>query len=280
MSVFSDARDRLADRLGIGTPTAQQTILLEEALNAGLARAFSDGIPGLLRDVFMGETFGELTTVVVNDSGGTAVGDTTLTVDTTSLVTAKVAPQDILEITSGAQSGKKFLIRDVVSATSLDLGAPMTGVIEDNATTKITRRSIELPSTGSVIAVRLVDGQQLDYHPQLATLDPFDTGTPMYFDQRHSSKRNKSYIHLYPAPTSGEEVTVIQNRAITNDDSDAATMSEEAMDAVLERSFRAYLTWRDKTDSVQAGLSMDAVQDTDNQLKDAHSAHKIFIRGG
>ena len=253
---------------------------LDEALNAGLARAYSDGIPGIERDVFMGETFGEVTNYLVNDSSGTSIGDTSITLDTgTSLTTDKVALQDILEITSGPQSGKKWLIRDVASATVLDLGAPMAVVIGDDVGTKITRRAIELPSAGSVVAVKLVDGQNLSYYPQGAAnnfMDPFETGDPVCYEQRYSKRQSKSYLILYPAPTATTKVVIIQNRDYTVDQ--GITAPEEAIDAVVERALHVYHTWAGDVDPVQASLSQEAIRDVDNQLRDTSSAVKIFVR--
>ena len=183
-------RGRLEDRLGYGSSSGVLQSQLEEAINAGMARAWADGVRGLQRDVFTGETVGELTTVVKN--GASSVGDTTITVKTGDRVASKVAPQDILEVTSGAQNGDKYIIRDITSTTVLALGAPLTGVIEANATTKIIRRSIELPSAGSIVSVKLKDGAQLTYEPRNAAFDPYKTGDPLYFEQRYSSQRDKS----------------------------------------------------------------------------------------
>ena len=53
MTLFSDIREKLQHRLGLGAIGTIQTKLLNEALNAGLLRAASDGMPGMLRDVFI-----------------------------------------------------------------------------------------------------------------------------------------------------------------------------------------------------------------------------------
>ena len=274
MGSITDMRGRLEDRLGYGSSSGVLQSQLEEAINAGMARAWADGVRGLQRDVFTGETFGELTTVVKN--GASSVGDTTITVKTGDPVASKVAPQDILEVTSGAQNGDKYIIRDITSTTVLDLGAPLTGVIEANATTKIIRRSIELPSAGSIVSVKLKDGAQLTYEPRNAAFDPYKTGDPLYLEQRYSSQRDKSYLILYPAPTSATVVTVIQNRAMGNDDDFKGP--EEALDAVLERAVLAFKTWQGQTSGTEAGLAIGAVRDTDNALHDASSAQKFFIR--
>jgi len=277
-TAFSAIKTRLQNRLGFGSVSTTLSNQLNEAWKAGLARAFSDGIPGLQRDTFTGTTFGEVTNYVVNDAGIQAA-DTTITLDTgTSLVTDKVALQDILEVDS-----KKYLIRDVTSATVLDLGAPIgTDMFSNNDTTKIIRRSIQLPSAGSVVGVKLKDGRQLAYEPRNALFDPYETGDPLFFEQRYSTSQDKSYLILYPAPTSATVVTIIQNRDVTLEvddlDNEIFEGPEEALDAILERAVLAFKTWQGQTDSVEATLATSAVRDTANQLQDASSPLKIFVR--
>ena len=263
---------RLQNRLGFGAVSGALQNQLDEANNAGMASAFADGFPVLQPDTYPGTTFGEVTNYLVNDAGIEAA-DTSIMLDTgTSLTTDKVALQDILEV-----DGKKYLVHDVHSATELDLGAPIgPDVFANNDTTKIIRRSIELSSAGSVVGVKLKDGQQLIYEPRNALFDPYETGNPLYFEQRYSSKQNKSYLILYPAPTSATVVTIIQNRAVTLDEDFEGP--EEALDAILERAVLAFKTWQGQTDDVEAGLSVGAVRDTENALHDASSAQKFFIR--
>ena len=274
-TAFSAIKTRLQNRLGFGSGSPTLSNQLNEAWKAGLARAFSDGIPGLQRDTFTGTTFGEVTNYLVHDAGIQAA-DTTITLDTgTSLVTDKVALQDILEVDS-----KKYLIRDVTSATVLDLGAPIgPDMFSNNDTTKIIRRSIQLPSAGSVVGVKLKDGRQLAYEPRNALFDPYETGDPLFFEQRYSTSQDKSYLILYPAPTSATVVTIIQNRDVTSDLTDEIFEGpEEALDAILERAVLAFKTWQGQTDSVEATLATSAVRDTANQLQDASSPLKIFVR--
>ncbi len=274
-TAFSAIKTRLQNRLGFGSVSTTLSNQLNEAWKAGLARAFSDGIPGLQRDTFTGTTFGEVTNYLVHDAGIQAA-DTTITLDTgTSLVTDKVALQDILEVDS-----KKYLIRDVTSATVLDLGAPIgPDMFSNNDTTKIIRRSIQLPSAGSVVGVKLKDGRQLAYEPRNALFDPYETGDPLFFEQRYSTSQDKSYLILYPAPTSATVVTIIQNRDVTSDLTDEIFEGpEEALDAILERAVLAFKTWQGQTDSVEATLATSAVRDTANQLQDASSPLKIFVR--
>ena len=274
-TAFSAIKTRLQNRLGFGSVSTTLSNQLNEAWKAGLARAFSDGIPGLQRDTFTGTTFGEVTNYLVNDAGIQAA-DTTITLDTgTSLVTDKVALQDILEVDS-----KKYLIRDVTSATVLDLGAPIgPDMFSNDDTTKIIRRSIQLPSAGSVVGVKLKDGRQLAYEPRNALFDPYETGDPLFFEQRYSTSQDKSYLILYPAPTSATVVTIIQNRDVTSDLTDEIFEGpEEALDAILERAVLAFKTWQGQTDSVEATLATSAVRDTANQLQDASSPLKIFVR--
>jgi hypothetical protein len=274
-TAFSAIKTRLQNRLGFGSVSTTLSNQLNEAWKAGLARAFSDGIPGLQRDTFTGTTFGEVTNYLVNDAGIQAA-DTTITLDTgTSLVTDKVALQDILEVDS-----KKYLIRDVTSETVLDLGAPIgPDMFSNNDTTKIIRRSIQLPSAGSVVGVKLKDGRQLAYEPRNALFDPYETGDPLFFEQRYSTSQDKSYLILYPAPTSATVVTIIQNRDVTSDLTDEIFEGpEEALDAILERAVLAFKTWQGQTDSVEATLATSAVRDTANQLQDASSPLKIFVR--
>ena len=130
-----------------------------------------------------------------------------------------------------------------------------------------------------MVGVKLKDGRQLAYEPRNALFDPYETGDPLFFEQRYSTKQDKSYLILYPAPTSATVVTIIQNRDVTSDLTDEIFEGpEEALDAILERAVLAFKTWQGQTDSVEATLATSAVRDTANQLQDASSPLKIFVR--
>ena len=280
---LADMRTRLEDRMGYGSSSGVLSDQLDEALNAGIARAFADGVRGLQRDVFTGSTHGQTTApVVAGATSGTSVTmDNGSGGDPSLHTTLHIAPQDILEFTSGDRSGEKVLIRELGTTSSneetvIDLGVPQATEIVNNTTVKITRRAIKLPSSGSIVGVKLKDGRQLTYEPRNAVFDPYETGDPLYFEQRYSENTDTSYLILYPAPTSATVVTVIQNRAFVFDE--AFDGPEEALDAILERAVLAFKTWQGQTSGTEAGLAIGAVRDTDNALHDASSAQKFFIR--
>jgi len=252
---------------------------LGEALNAGIARALSDGVPGLSYDTVIGSVAGDDTLTSA---------DTTL--GSSSCVTVGAAtdglthPRDILVLdVSGTKT--KFLIRKQTAAEAFDIGPPASTSISGGTASKIIRRGIELPSTGQVIEVRRMDssslGKALEFSPARASIDPFETGTPKYFEQRYDPYNASSYVALCPAPTAATDQFLIrQSTFLTelDDDTDTLDFPEEAIDAILERARMAYLTWTGTSVESMVGLGMHALRDTEDSLKNSSAGRQVYTK--
>ena len=279
MATKAELRTRLKRRLGFAVVSSVEDERLGEALNAGIARAVSDRIPGLSHDIFQGSVSGELGLT----SATIGVGATTATLSDDP-VAARVYPHDILVVdVSGTQT--KLLIRDAKDTDEVELGAPSPLAYSGGADSKIIRRAIPLPTTGQIVSVFRVnsDGRtrRLVYEPLYAHSDPFETGTPRYFEQRYSETQGASFISLWPAPTdSTDQFTIVQTKAFLrlDDDSDTLLFPEEALDAILERARLAYLTWAGTSLPLKASLTMDAVKDSSDSLKNTSNATQIFTK--
>ena len=278
MATRAELRTRLRYRLGLGVVSAVEEERLNEALNSGISRAVSDGVPGLSHDTFIGSVSGDLslTTAVISVAG------TTATLDSENPITNRVYPHDILVVdVSGTQT--KFLIRDVKDANEVELGSVAPTAYSGGSSSKIVRRSIALPTTGQVVSVFRLDASaktaRLAYEPLWAHHDPFEPGTAKYFEQRFSETQDKSFISLWPAPAVGDQFTIVQTRCVSRLTADSGTLKfpEEALDAVIERARLAYLTWTG-SDSVGATLATQAVQDSSDSLKNSANSAQIYTK--
>ena len=279
MATRSDLRTRLQRRLGLGVVSAIEQERLNEALNSGIARALSDGIPGVSHDTFIGSVGGDLAlaTAVI------AAGGTTATLNLNPK-TSNVYPHDILEVNvSGTTT--KFIIRDVVDTDKVDIGAAATTALSGGSDSKIIRRAVMLPTSGQVISVYRTSSSgtatRLAYEPLIAQRRPFDTGTPKYFEQRYSMIQDASFLSLWPAPTSStDQFTVVQTRFVTRLTADGDTLAfpEEALDAILERARLAYITWVGTHAPTKVALASDAIRDSADSLKNSSTSNQVFTK--
>ena len=288
MATKSALRERLQRRLGLGMVSSVEEARLGEALNSGIARAISDGVPGLTHDTFTGKVLGDLAlTGTSNDLNGTVI-ETASSGD--NLITSGVLPQDIINVVSSGTT-HQYLIRDIElegdktqDVDTVDVGAPINAAITGDGNSKIIRRGIKLPSSGQVIAVHRIGASgktsRLTYEPLHALGDPFETGTPKYFEQRWSQTIEASYISLWPAPETTTQITIIQTRFANNLDADDKTLRfpEEALDAILERARLAYLTWSGNINQVDAALATESVRDVNDSLKNSGNAEQVFVK--
>jgi hypothetical protein len=247
---------------------------LNEAINSGLARALSDDVPGISSSMFVGSPLGSL---AVNASATVRV-TTVATSGGQDMFTNKVMPHDILTFDT---DGTQYLIKDVLTSTSLHIGVPAVASISSEGAT-ITRRSLMLPSTGQVSSVISTSGgDALTREPSLAHRDPFKTGTPRFYEQRHSEAQSASFISLWPAPTdSTKQFTVRQSQFKTQltSDSDTLAFPEEVLDAVLERARGCYLVWTGAANQNDLTASYRALRDTSDALKNSSNAKQIFYK--
>lgn len=273
-------RARLQRRLGLGVVSALEEERLNEALNSGIARAISDKVPGLSHDTFVGSVLGTLSM----DTAVTAVSSGSVTLDGADALTSKAMPHDILVVdVSGTKT--KFLIRDVIDATHVDIGVPASAILNGGSASTIERRALLLPSSGQVVSVYRVNASgrsaRLSYDPLIAQRDPFETGTPRYFEQRYSIVQGSSFVSLWPAPTDiTDQFTVVQTRffARLSADVDTLPFPEEALDAILERSRFAYITWAGTHASTTVALAEHSVRDSADSLKNTSSSHQVVVK--
>lgn len=282
MATRSDLRTRLQRRLGLGVVSAVEQERLNEALNSGIARAISDGVPGLSHDAFVGSVYGEF--ALTGSATVTAsAGATSFTFSADNPLTGNVFPHDILQVVvSGATT--KFLLRDVKDANEVDIGAPATQAYAGDDNSTVIRRAIPLPTTGQVVGVYRHGGDsatKLSYEPLWSHQNPYKTGTPKFYEQRYSETQSKSFISLWPAPTDlTDQFTVVQTRFIQrlDEDSDTLLFPEEALDAILERARMAYITWVGTHAPTKVALASDAVRDSADSLKNTSNANQVFVR--
>ena len=266
-------RTRLKRRLGLGVVSAVEDERLNEAINSGLARALSDGVPGISSSMFVGSPLGDLAV-----TAATAARSATIFVSGNSVTSYKVMPHDILTLDT---VGTQYLIKDVIDPGSVSIGVPAS-VTEASQAATITRRSLILPSTGQVTAVIPVgSGDALAREPSLAHRDPFKTGTPRFYEQRHSEGQSASFISLWPAPTDiTKQFTIRQSQFKAELDSDTDTLGfpEEVLDAILERARDCYLTWSGSANQNDLTASHRALRDTSDSLRNSSNTKQIFYK--
>ena len=214
----------------------------------------------------------------------TAVGSSTLTIAGADAEASKVMPHDIITVdVSGSQT--KFLVRDVLSTTTIDVGIPATVALSGGSASVIERRALILPTSGQVISIYRVNASgkasRLSYDPLIAQRDPFETGTPKYFEQRYSTEQGTSFVSLWPASTDNtEQFTVVQTRFLSRLDSDSDTLAfpEEALDAILERARLAHITWAGTHAPTKVALATEAIRDSADSLKNSSTSNQIIVK--
>ncbi len=278
MATRSELRTRLQRRLGLGVVSLVEREKLNESINSGIARAHSDGVPGLARWQMTGGVLGrlDLTSVTVT----THSQDVSITGP--HLQNNHVHPRDILVVVEASGDITKFLIEDIHGASSLHLGLRANKDISGTSDSYILRRTIQLPSSGQVVKVFPVgrSSTELQREPDLIYREPFKEGTALYYEQGFSDLHNESSVSLWPAPSDTSlQWTVIQAQAKVRLELDTDTLDypEEALDAVLERACMAYRTWG-SGGSVGLSASSVSVRDTADSLKNSSNPKQIFYK--
>ena len=120
----------------------------------------------------------------------------------------------------------------------------------------------------------------LQFDPLLARRDPFATGTPEYFEQRYDDFNARSFVSLWPAPTSEERFTVVQMESDyqMSDDAHDLNWPEAALDAILERARMAWLTWCGTANQIKASMAISAVNDTADALSNTANTKQIYTK--
>lgn len=281
MALKSALRDRLKRRLGLGVVSDLEKERLGEALNAGIARAYSDGVPGLAHETFLGTIPTEIALTaapVVVDSSAVAV--------TVASGTPKFYPHDILHVDVGG-TVTKFLIRTggTLGTNSADIGIPASAALTGSSSSKIVRRSLILPSHGQVFSIYRIDSggksQRLSYEPLIAKRAPFETGTAHYFEQRYDSNSGSSIVSLWPSPSDTTDQFIVEQRNSQTDlsaDSSTLTIPSAAFDAILERALMAYMSWVGTAIPTNAALMTESVRDTADILKNTSNTTQIITK--
>ena len=251
---------------------------LNEALNAGLSRALSDGAPGLTYDTFVGSTLGTL----LLTSPTVVAGSNLVTITSDDALNDDVYPHDILVVIDSGGDETKFIISDVVDAETLDIGANATVAVTGTASSYIIRRAIVLPNSGQVSSVGRLSGDNvrpLVRAGVVAKLRPFETGEGRFFEQRFSEGQVKSFLSIWPAPDDATEQYLVAHTAFKaqmDSDTDTLVFPEEALDGVLERARQAYLTWIGSADGVQLNAATQASRDVADSLQNSGTALQTF----
>lgn len=280
MASRSELRTRLQRRLGLGVVSSVEEERLSEALNSGIARALSDGVPGLATWEMTGGVLGQLdltsATVTQHSQNVTVAG--------AHVQNDGVHPRDILVVVEADGTTTKFLIEDVSGSNSIHLGIPANRTIAGTSDSYIVRRTIELPSSGQIVGIFPVEGRSdrgLSREPFAALRDPFTTGTPRYYEQNFSDLHDTSSISLWPAPTdTTKQWTVVQSqfKARLTSDSDTLDYTEEVLDAILERARDCYLTWGATANQNDLTASYRALRDTGDALKNSSNPKQIYYK--
>lgn len=284
MVQLSDLRTRLQRRLGLGVVSSVESSRLDEALNSGIARALSDGVPGLA-DTFVGSVPGTLTMGTAAVTAGSP--SVTFTGINAVSLTTTVMPNDILVVdVAGAKT--KFLIHNVVDGTHVDIGVPASVSLSGGAASVIERRSLILPSTGQVVSIQPESGNRGDTlarEPEIAKRTPFATGTARFFEQSYSSHPSdldsKSFVSLWPAPTDNTaQFVVSQSQFSVRISADATDLPfpEEVLDAILERARDCYMVWGGAANQNDITASYRAIRDSSDALKNSSNPKQIYYK--
>jgi hypothetical protein len=280
MATRSDLRTRLQRRLGLGVVSAVEEARLNEAINSGLSRAETDNIPGLNRWEMTGSVLGrlDLTSVTVTQHSAT------VTVAGAHVQNDHVHPRDILVVVEADGTTTKFLIEDASGSQNILLGIKANRSIAGTSDSYILRRTLELPSTGQIVSILPVGGNNSDglsREPAIALRRPYAEGTPKYYEQNFSDLHDTSSVSLWPAPTDTTlqwTVTQTQYKPRMASDSDSLEYPEEVLDAILERARDCYLTWTGAANQNDLTASYRALRDTSDALKNSSNPKQIFYK--
>tara|TARA_R100001530_G_scaffold3341_1_gene4988 strand:- start:2164 stop:2997 length:834 start_codon:yes stop_codon:yes gene_type:complete len=236
MTTIASLRADLADRLGFTTLVQAESDRLDEALKAGLARATTDGIPGLSFTAITGELPGSLD-VIVNTSGHTA-GQSTITLTATP---AHVFPGDFFK----DASGNMYFIKSLSGAV-IDTGSPIWTALADASTLTIYRRTLTLPTSAAVTkVVDTTNNTEIPYEPGGFLKYGLSTGQARGFVQVHDRGSGTSTIQFYPAPTNSTFFSIQLGHTFeTPTHSTDIPYPYPVLDAIMERARQIWLSWR------------------------------------
>lgn len=253
-TLISALETRLKDRLGLAATVAIGDARVLEAMNAGVSRAYADGVPGLTARTIVGYSAAEVTNVI---AAHTAVTDVLTMTDALVLV----FPGDLIEVGSDT-----YLIHKVdVANKKIYLGTPIE-TTQATVTATITRRSIKIPNS-TVYGVTIND-DVVDMNSRALLTE--SSGGRHGMAVGHNDFTGETYMNIIPAPSAGTRI-VIQLRGLKAKlvTSDLLDVPESVLDAILERAREAFLRWSGDIGQVEAATAAAATNDTENQLKAA-----------
>jgi|18_taG_2_1085343.scaffolds.fasta_scaffold00799_7 hypothetical protein len=267
MANLSSLATRFYNRVGITTASAIAASQVKEAINAGAARAASDGVPGLASNYFVGSTEGSTSLTVSSHSAGTST-------ITFSSVSADTRPGDVCDI-----DGVRYLVYSVNSdANSIDFGSPIHSS-KVGATVTLYQRTVQLPTAGRVLEVLELGN--------LIKLVPTPDGVTTYgltsytdvggYEQLYDG--TNAYLVIWPVLDTAKNFAVKQLKSLsTMGDSDTLSWPDETLDAVLSRAVHIWRSWKTGGVSpVEASLSKEDIKDSSSGKQVSRPA-QVHIR--
>ncbi len=262
-TLVSALETRLKNRLGLATTVAIGDSRILEAMNAGISRAYSDGVPGLTARTVNGYIYSEFLDTIAAHTAETSA----LTFTSTP---SYIFPGDVLTVSS-----KDYLVHTVDRTTKIvDVGIPIEASQATNAVT-VKRRSIAVPDS-TVYGVRVGDSVY-EASTRVLLFEGVDrTGA---YTVGYSAETGETYVSISPAPTEGTEITVML-RGLKDrvGSSDSLDMPEAVFDAILERARDAYLAWSGDVGRVEAATARSKVEETNDQLTGSSKAREVSVR--
>jgi len=262
-TLVSALETRLKNRLGLATTVAIGDSRVLEAMNAGISRAYSDGVPGLTARTVNGYIYSVFTDTIAAHTAATSA----LTFTTTP---AYIFPGDVLTV-----DGKDYLVHTVNRTTKVvDVGIPIEASKAAEAVS-VKRRSIKIPDS-SVYEV-MVNSTIYEPSTRVVLFEGTDR-TPGHI-VGYSAETGETYINLSPAPSAGTEVTVMLRGLKSRvGSSDLLDMPEAVFDAILERARDAYLSWSGDIGKIEAGMAASKVNETGDQLTGSSGSRGVRVR--
>jgi len=261
MALVSALRDQLYKRLGITSPSQRETDRVVEALIAGIARAASDGIPGLAHSLVTAETYGESSATVSSHGTNSA----TLTLNATPFGTRA---GDLLKIDSDVYSIYS------VTSTAVSVGS-LIKASQAAKTVTIIHRTVQMPTTGPILrAFDITNGNNLTHEPSGFARYGLGQGTPVGYEVIFDRDDNdgdgayglKTVVGLWPAPSSATRLAIVQSI----DFSSLTTSTEipfpiSAFESIMERAIACWRSWQ------VGGVSPTELEASRQSVKDAET---------
>lgn len=273
-ATLADLRSRLASRLGWTRIHSTAETGLEEAINAAISEIGASGAPGVKKRIFSAKTW---TPLVLSNFSHSAGASTATTTDSN---VSNVLPGDIL--VAGSVSLLLYGFDPSPSPRVFNLGAAVESSLGSAAT--VYRRSIALPTAGSVLAVKVATRDRMLQRMELGTIG-FGTerdAEPMAYEQTWDTDREGSILRLHPAPTSATELVIVQTavNARLAADTDELPWTDAAVEDVLARAELRLKQWGRGTDQIEALLAQTGVSTAANAAQQSSRARGALKQTG